>query len=151
MAEANKPVPKATISVYGKVRMKTAPANPADPIAVGDNDPRLGSVTVLPFTSAKGIVAGVVQTQAGATQLTKFKNIVETVTTTGDGIKASSATENMWQFIQNRCGNGNDFNLYPTLGQNFFGLAVNVPIPIADGNGIEIYCYEGEAGTLRYN
>lgn len=146
--EANLPVPKATTTVFGKVVLCTAPANPANPIVVGCNDPRLGSSTVTLHTSQVGIVAGIVQTQAGATQLTKWRNIISTVTTAGDGIKAAQATENMEQLYKNEGANW--FWFYPTLGDNWIGLAANVPIKIMPNNSGTIYCYEGEAGTLRY-
>ncbi len=44
-------VPLATAVLYGKLRLKTAPVTAADPIAAGDNDPRLSDArTPLPHT-----------------------------------------------------------------------------------------------------
>ena len=106
------------------------------------------SPSILPTGSKVGIVAGTTQTQAGATQLTKKRNIVATVAVAGDGIKASAAVENMEQYYKNEGANW--FWFYPTLGNNFIGLSANIPITIMPNNGGIVYCYEGEAGILRY-
>jgi len=106
------------------------------------------SPSILPSGSQVGIVAGVVQTQAGATQLTKKRNIVATVTTSLDGVKCAEAVENMEQYIKNE--GLNPLYLYPYLGNNFLGSAVNVPITLNKNNAVTVYCYEGEAGILRY-
>lgn len=145
MAEANKPVPKAKVTVFGKVRLSVAPVNAENPIAVGDNDPRLGTNV---YGSQVGIVAGVVQTQAGAYQLTKKRNIVATVATALDGVKCAEAVENMEQYIKNE--GLNPLYLYPYLGNNFLGSAINAPITLNKNNAVTVYCYEGEAGILRY-
>jgi len=147
MGLQNKPVPKATNTVFGKVRLSVAATNPADPIVVGINDPILIGIGIT-SGSQVGIVAGVVQTQGGATQLTKKRNIVATVTTALDGIKASLAVANMEQYVKNE--GLNSFNFYPFLGNNFLGLAVNLPILIMKNNAVTVYCYEGETGILRY-
>lgn len=101
--------------------------------------------------SQSGIIAFAGGGQIGATQLTKFKNIIETVVTDLDSAKINLAVENMWQFVLNRCGNGNDIHLYPSAGDAFLGLAINAPLVLADGNGLELYCYEGETGIIRFD
>ena len=39
-------IPTATASVIGTTKLSVAPASPSDPIAVGDNDPRLGAIAL---------------------------------------------------------------------------------------------------------
>jgi len=80
--------------------------------------------------------------------LIKRFNVVSTVTTAGDGIKASCATPNMEQYVKNE--GANSFNFYPNLGDNFIGKLVNEPLLIMPNNAVTIYCYEGETGILRY-
>lgn len=145
MAEANKPVPKAKVTVFGKVRLSVAPVDPENPIAVGDNDPRLGTNV---YGSQVGIVAGTTQTQAGATQLTKKRNIVSTVANANDGVKAAQAVENMEQYVKNE--GANTMKFYPYLGDRFLGLPINTPIDVLRGMPVTVYCYEGETGILRY-
>lgn len=126
---------------------------------VGDGSTKLSSLawlgggsppspSILPIGSQVGIVAGAVQTQAGATQLTKKRNIVSTVATLNNGIKASAAVENMEQYVKNEGANG--FYFYPSVSNNFLGKAVNAPILVLPNNAVTVYCYEGESGILRY-
>ena len=110
--------------------------------------------TTLFIEPVNGSEAGIVaafdyNAQLYATQLTKKYNIVSSVLVSLDSVKCYQAVENMQQIIQNR--GGNDMRLYPYIGDKFYGMAINAPLVIADGNGIQVYCYEGETGTLRFN
>lgn len=142
MAEANKPVPKATISVYGKVRMKTAPANPAEPIAVGDNDPRLGAPILVPQGSE--ILTAVGSTQATATISVKQNVLVNSVASAGLGVKTVSAIVDANQNFKNR--GANSMNVYPVVGEEIYrglnSLGVNTPYPVASRNNLSLYCFE---------
>lgn len=138
MAEANKPVPKATISVYGKVRMKTAPANPADPIAVGDNDPRLspgGAPTSYENISGAG-------TTQGTATVSTAKKVFITGGVAGSGIQCADAILSYEQLIINKTAVS--LWIYPNPGKRFLNgitlLAINAPIPIASRASISLFC-----------
>ena len=147
MAEANKPVPKATISVYGKVRMKTAPSNPADPIAVGDNDPRL-SPSGAP-TSYENI-SGAGTTQGTATVSTA-KKVFITGGAANSGIKCVDAILSYEQHFINKTSVS--IYIYPFLGSRFLSgitlMAINAPILVASRNSLVVFCnVTGQMSTI---
>lgn len=77
--------------------------------------------------------------QAGATQLTKYDNHVDTVAAPGDGVKFLPAVKCLKQRIKN---NGAFWIwVYPPLGANFLGLAINQPVKLNPGNGFEVTCF----------
>ena len=90
-------------------------------------------------TSQSGITAHSGGGQSGATQLTATYNRVDTVAAPNDSIKTEWAVLNARQIIQNN--GANSMNVYPSLGDNFLGLAANAPISVDVGNELDIYCY----------
>lgn len=147
MSEANRPVPKATISIFGKVRLKTAPANAADPIAVGDNDPRL-SPSGSP-TSFENI-AGAGTTQGTATQSTA-KKVFITSGVVNSGIKCTDAILSYEQQILNKTAVS--INIYPKPGGRFLNgitlMAINTPILLPSRATLAIFCnVTGQMSTI---
>lgn len=141
MAEANKPVPKATTTVFGKVILCTVPLNPANPIVVGCNDPRLGAPVVTPQGSE--ILTAVTGGQALATQSTKQNILVDNVATIGFGVKTVAATVDANQNFRNR--GINSMNVYPQIGAEIYrgltSLGVNQPYPVASKANVSLYCF----------
>lgn len=103
------------------------------------------------FTSQSGIIAHAGGGQLNATQLTCDYNRIDAVITAGDSVKTRNGTglTTIVQSIRNFDA-VNDMNLYPYLGNRFKGMAVNVPLSIATGNGIDIICYVGEPGIWTF-
>ena len=98
-------------------------------------------------TSEKGIVAFATGGQGGAVELTKQYNRVDEVAANADSVKPSiPATVGYRQTVQNN--GANDLDYFPAVGDNFLGQAVNLPITIAAGNQIGVFCYEDGVLTL---
>ncbi|MES2592390.1 MAG: hypothetical protein V4608_10925 [Bacteroidota bacterium] len=148
MAEANKPVPKAKVTVFGKVRLSVAPADPENPIAVGDNDPRLGGSS-LPTGSE--VVTALAGGQAGAFQSSKKRVRIDLAASAGYGVKCSDAILNSEQHFNNRIFPANNVNIYPKSGERFLSevtlMAVDAPILVASRNNLSVYCYEAGIWT----
>lgn len=154
----------ASTTVTGITKLSCDPANPANPIAVGDNDPRLypiQGVAPIYFTTVgttryisfkykneKGIIASG-GGQGGATVLTGEFVAVDSVPNPLDGCLALAATGGVRMVIQNWDA-VNDMRLYPRSGENFIGMAVDAPLLIGANSGQEIFCYDGEDGTFRF-
>lgn len=152
----------ANTTVKGVTKLSVAPVSDTNPIAVGDNDPRLYAIlgtapiiftttgttryiSYLPTSDVYTAFAG--GGQASATPLLKQFNAVDTVATAGDSVKALSATVGVWQTVRNDSSGGNDMNLYPQVGENFKGFAANEPLSISPGQSITYFCYV--VGELR--
>lgn len=97
-------------------------------------------------TTQEGITAHAGGGQGSATQLTKAYNFIDTVVTNADSAKAMPAIKGLFQYIQNNGASSLDF--FPTLGDNFIGLAVNAALSIAPGGELTIVCVT--TGSLRY-
>lgn len=103
----------------------------------------LGFVIIDGVTSEMGITA-TGATQATARLLTEDINRIDTVGA-NTGVRLQPYVENLRRTILN---NGiSDLNVYPALGQNFLGSAVNVPVVLASGSSLEAFCFEAEAGV----
>lgn len=157
-------IPLASTTVFGITKLSVSPVNPLNPIAVGDNDPRLlpyvgvAPIYVTPTLVNKVITfkyktkAGLVAAgggQAGATPLEWQYNAVDSVPNSLDGCLAPLAVGGTVFQVQNN-DPVNDMYLYPQPGENFMGMAVDAPITIAPGNAFEFICYEDEDGTFRF-
>lgn len=84
--------------------------------------------------------------QTNATVLTTNKNEVTVAASSGDSVKAITATVGAWQEIYN--DSANDINAYPVTGQNFIGLAANAPLNVPVGGKLIITCFN--AGVWSY-
>lgn len=98
------------------------------------------------FTFDKGIIAFAGSGQLNATQLVADYNRIDIAATLYDSVKVKPAIGKMRQIVRNFGAFG--IYVYPTLGDHYRGLAVDIPILIAPKNTKEISCYEGEDGTL---
>jgi hypothetical protein len=85
-----------------------------------------------------GITAHAGGGQTGATQLTTTYSFIDTVVSNEDSVKLLAATKNTRMIAINR-GVG-DLNVYPLLGDSFYGQAVNTPYkyPIVNGSSLEV-------------
>lgn len=152
----------ASTTVKGVTKLSVPPISATNPVAVGDNDPRLYAIlgvapivftttgttryiSYLPTTDVYSAFAG--GGQGSATALLKQFNAVDTVATAGDSVKALAATVGVVQVIRNDSLAGNDMNLYPQSGENFRGFSANAPLPISPGQSVTITCYV--AGEFR--
>jgi hypothetical protein len=81
--------------------------------------------------------------QADATELVASENLVHTVASSLDSVKVIDATVNTRQTVRNE--GANTLNIYPQSGDNFVGLAADMPIPLAVGASITFVCFtDGE-------
>lgn len=157
-------IPLASTTVLGITKLSVSPVNPLNPIAVGDNDPRLlpyigvPPIYVTPTLVNKVITfkyktkAGLVASgggQAGATVLEWEYNAIDSVPNNLDGCLAPVATGGVVFTVQNN-DPVNEMYLYPRSGENFRGMAVDAPFVIAPGNAFQLICYDGEDGTFRF-
>lgn len=89
--------------------------------------------------SQTGITAFAGGGQGSAYQLTKKKNKVTTVATTGDSVKAPDAfVDNEFMVIN---AGANDMDLFPKTGQNFWNQAANVAFIVVSGGMVKWYCF----------
>jgi len=77
-----------------------------------------------------GITAGTTQTQVGATALTSTLNIVNVVTTAGDGVALPSAKTGMRVTVVNNSGS-NGLAVWPASGDSIFRASANAEDPDA--------------------
>ncbi|OGS72427.1 MAG: hypothetical protein A3F91_12345 [Flavobacteria bacterium RIFCSPLOWO2_12_FULL_35_11] len=85
--------------------------------------------------------------QANAYQLTKDKSRIDICATDSDSVKMMSAVIDSTEkeVINN---SSKDVNLFPAIGENFLGLAINTPITLAAGTRIRLFVFEN--GTFTY-
>lgn len=155
-------IPDASTTVKGVTKLSVSPAVAANPIAVGDNDPRLYPIiatapiyftvvgtnrviSYLPTSNVYTAFAG--GGQGSATPLLCQFNAVDTVATALDSVLMPLATVGIWVIVRNDSLAGNDMNLYPRSGENFRGFAANQPLPISPGQSVTFFCYI--AGEFR--
>lgn len=86
--------------------------------------------------------------QAGATALSARFSFIDTIGANNRGVKFPAAIKNREYTAQNDHAT-NDMLVYPALGEAFYGLAANAPIPVVAGNKIHVVC--ATAGTWRVN
>jgi hypothetical protein len=91
------------------------------------------------YTSQAGITAFAGGGQTSAFQLTSEYNKVDTVATSGDSVKAASASGNKRQVIINN--GANDCDVFPAATENFDGLAADTAVNLAAGMSMEIFCF----------
>lgn len=77
--------------------------------------------------------------QTDATPLTAFDNLVDVCATSLDSVKLLPATVHERQTVRNE--GAEDVNIYPNEGDNFLGLAADVPIPLSPENAMTFTCF----------
>lgn len=103
-------------------------------------------------TAQSGIVAAGAN-QAGATEITKTRNRVDTVPA-GSGV-VEDETNPVTRTVQNNCGTGEDLKWYPSGTAQFYRtggiglLGAGIPIIIADGNSAQYIRYNNGVLTLQ--
>ena len=98
-------------------------------------------------TSEKGIVAHPTGGQADAVEMSKQYKRVDTVDNADDSVKpALPAVVGFQQLVQNK--GSEDLEYFPRSGDNFLGQAADLPVTIAPGNQISVFCYEDKELTL---
>lgn len=155
-------IPDASTTVKGITKLSCNPAVATNPIAVGDNDPRLYPIIATPpiyFTvvgtnrvisylpTSEVYTAFAGGGQGSATPLLFQFNAVDTVATAGDSVLMPLATKGVWITVRNDSAGGNDMNLFPRPGENFRDLAADAPLPISPGQSVTFFCYI--AGEFR--
>lgn len=106
-------------------------------------------VSVAP--SGVSIVAGIVAFAGGgqgsATPLTGNVNYVDTVASNGDSVIMPTALVGPTIEILN--STGNDVDIFPQVGENFYGQSVNDPFILAGGNSVKFV--SPSSGLWRQN
>lgn len=103
--------------------------------------------TDLPVPASSVLVTGIVAQPGGqvaATPLTGRENVVENVVP-GAGVALQVLP--FWPSVKvfNQSGTGQALDVYPPVGMNIQGQALNVPVPVAD-QGVATFTWNG-AGT----
>lgn len=96
-------------------------------------------------SSTTAIVAFATGGQGGATALLTDHNKVDTVATLADSVLMPAALVGRSCVVNIDSGAAFAADVFPTVGDNFEGLAVNIATPVAAGAFIECFCYvDGE-------
>lgn len=94
--------------------------------------------TLIGGQSSQEGISGAGANQATATQLTTQMSSVDTVAA-GTGVKTDAATTNQTRTIINN--GANDLLVYPKVGEQFYGFAVNAPITLTPGGILKIFSF----------
>ncbi|MES2287781.1 MAG: hypothetical protein V4547_18985 [Bacteroidota bacterium] len=88
-------------------------------------------------------------TQLLAKQITKKNTIISVCATAGDSVRFQPLAPGDPRTLHHqgvaRC------DVYPPIGWNFFGKAINAPLPMLKPTKITVMNYAGENKVLRYN
>lgn len=104
------------------------------------------------FVSTISTQSGVVATaggQTGAAQLTRWASRVDSVAASGYGVKLLAAIKNRQQEVLNNDPAGNDMQVYPYPGDNFYGLGTDVPMTLSAGSKLAVLCFDTLEWTIN--
>lgn len=93
-----------------------------------------------------GGVANPLATQAGANLYTKARVKIDTCVTDGNSVKTMDAVAGSKQYFYNNTTK--DVYIFPALGHNFLGKAVNLPEVVVGGGALKIFCFSTGEWTL---
>lgn len=107
------------------------------------------NIPVFTGTKDTAITAFIGGGQAGAYQLHANYNAIDSVPAAFASIKSLPAIKGTWHYVHNYdVVSGFDMNFYPYDGHEFYGMGINVPLPISPGNGLIVFCYDD--GVFRF-
>jgi hypothetical protein len=84
--------------------------------------------------------------QIGATRLMSMDCLVSDVATANDSVMLKLAIVDERQIVRN--ATSTDLAIYPQIGQNIFGQAINAPYVLGGDQAIEFVCFEN--GEFRF-
>ncbi len=91
-------------------------------------------------TSTDGITATPGGDQGSSIELTTLYNNVTVVASPDDGVKLLAAIKNVRQTVINGDAT-NDLDIYPQVGDAFYGQGVNAPFVLTAGSTLSVLCF----------